>query len=132
MTAREPGARLVLTVGLTESPRSTACLASRPAATITEGLEVLVQLVIAAMATEPLVIGVWVPLIVKDHVTMTVMATATAVPIATFLRQLLMLVFFLSNRIRIGFSAFSTKANEGIFCSPVFLQILEAVGKGFT
>src|ERR1700681_3326522 len=28
MTAREPGARLVLTVGLTERPRSTACFRS--------------------------------------------------------------------------------------------------------
>src|ERR1700730_3465640 len=66
MTAREPGARLVLTVGLTERPRSTACLATRPAAIITEGLEVLVQLVIAAMATEPSVICVWVPAIVTS------------------------------------------------------------------
>src|SRR5207245_1869916 len=48
------GARLVLTVGDTRSPRSTARLASKPAATITEGFEVLVQLVIAAITTEPL------------------------------------------------------------------------------
>src|SRR5437773_9255118 len=34
-------------------PFSTAFLASRPAATITEGFEVLVQLVMAAITTEP-------------------------------------------------------------------------------
>ncbi len=39
------------------SPFSTAFLASRPAATITDGFEVLVQLVIAAITTEPCVIG---------------------------------------------------------------------------
>jgi hypothetical protein len=38
---------------LLRSPRSTAFLASSPAATITEGLEVLVHDVIAAMATAP-------------------------------------------------------------------------------
>ena len=53
MTAREPGARLVLTVGPTERPRATALRASSPAPTMTLGLEVLVQLVMAAMATEP-------------------------------------------------------------------------------
>src|SRR5664279_410449 len=53
VTAREPGARLVLTVGGTVRPRATAFRASRPAATMTVGLDVLVQLVMAAMATEP-------------------------------------------------------------------------------
>ena len=53
MTAREPGASEVLTVGPTRSPRATALRASSPAPTITVGLEVLVQDVIAAMATEP-------------------------------------------------------------------------------
>ena len=53
MTARDPGARLVLTVGPTRRPRSTAFRASRPAPTMTVGLEVFVQLVIAAIATEP-------------------------------------------------------------------------------
>jgi hypothetical protein len=43
-----------LTVGETRSPRSTARLASNPAATITEGFDVLVQLVMAAITTEPL------------------------------------------------------------------------------
>src|SRR5258707_648912 len=52
---REPGARLVFTVGWRDRPRATARFASRPAATITEGFEVLVQLVMAAIATEPLV-----------------------------------------------------------------------------
>ena len=54
MTTREPGPRLVFTHGLVCSPASTALLASRPAATITDGLDVLVQLVIEAMTTEPL------------------------------------------------------------------------------
>ena len=53
MTTFEPGARLVFTQGLVLSPFSTAFLASRPAATITDGFEVLVQLVMAAMTTEP-------------------------------------------------------------------------------
>ena len=35
-------------------PRSTAFLASSPAPTITDGFDVLVQLVMAAIATEPL------------------------------------------------------------------------------
>ena len=38
-------------------PRSTAFLASSPAPTITDGFEVLVQLVMAAIATEPLASG---------------------------------------------------------------------------
>src|SRR2546423_14352743 len=45
---------LVFPRGLGCSPASTAFLASRPAATITDGLDVLVQLVIEAMTTEPL------------------------------------------------------------------------------
>ena len=53
MTTREPGARLVFTYGLTLRPRSTAFCASRPAATITEGFDVFVQLVIAAITTHP-------------------------------------------------------------------------------
>ena len=57
MTTFEPGARLALTQGLVLSPLSTAFLASRPAATITDGFDVLVQLVIAAITTEPWVIG---------------------------------------------------------------------------
>src|SRR2546429_8433528 len=48
VTTFEPGARLVLTYGGTFSPRSRAFFASSPAPIITEGLEVLVQEVIAA------------------------------------------------------------------------------------
>src|SRR5262245_51265019 len=44
---------LVLTVDGTDSPFSTAFRASSPAPSMTIGLEVLVQLVMAAMATEP-------------------------------------------------------------------------------
>src|SRR6185312_6562623 len=53
MTTREPGAREVFTQGLGASPRSAALLASRAAAIITSGLEVLVQEVIAAITTAP-------------------------------------------------------------------------------
>src|SRR5919108_2451995 len=53
MTTLEPGASEVFTHGLAASPRSTALRASRPAASITDGLEVLVQLVIAAITTWP-------------------------------------------------------------------------------
>src|SRR5580700_3715681 len=53
-TTFEPGARLVLTHGLLVSPRSTAFLARRPAPIITDGFEVLVQLVMAAITTAPL------------------------------------------------------------------------------
>ena len=53
MTAFEPGASEVLTVGETRSPRATALRASSPAPTITVGLEVLVQDVMAAIATDP-------------------------------------------------------------------------------
>ena len=42
-----------MTQGLRSRPRSTAFFASSPAATMTDGLEVFVQLVIAAMTTEP-------------------------------------------------------------------------------
>ena len=53
MTTWEPGAKEVLTQGLTVRPRALAFRATRPAATRTLGLEVLVQLVIAAMTTSP-------------------------------------------------------------------------------
>src|SRR5260370_24620275 len=53
MTTLDPGARDVLTHGRELRPRSTAFLASRPAASMTEGFDVLVQLVMAAMATWP-------------------------------------------------------------------------------
>ena len=53
MTALEPGASDVLTVGATVRPRATAFRASSPAPTITVGFEVFVQDVMAAMTTEP-------------------------------------------------------------------------------
>ena len=52
MTTREPGASEHFTFGFTVRPFSTAFLATRPAATITEGFEVFVQEVIAAITTE--------------------------------------------------------------------------------
>src|SRR5215469_2883916 len=61
MTTFEPGASVVLTHGLRSSPASTAFFASSAAPTITEGLEVLVQDVIAAMTTEPWSTDVCVP-----------------------------------------------------------------------
>src|SRR5204863_5706194 len=51
----EPGARLVLTWGGGAMPCSTALRATRPAAIITEGLDVFVHDVIAAITTEPCV-----------------------------------------------------------------------------
>src|SRR5258707_663377 len=51
---REPGASEVLMCGCTLKPASTAFLASRPAASSTPGLEVLVHDVIAAISTSPL------------------------------------------------------------------------------
>ena len=53
MTTPEPGDRLVLMYDLTSSPRSTAFLANSPAPSITDGLLVFVQLVMAAITTEP-------------------------------------------------------------------------------
>src|ERR671930_1637637 len=53
MTTFEPGASVVFTHGLRLSPRSTAFLASSAAPTMTEGLDVFVQDVIAAIATAP-------------------------------------------------------------------------------
>ncbi|SRR6266567_6780518 len=53
MTTLEPGASVVLTHGLRPSPRSTAFFANSAAPIMTVGLDVLVQDVIAAMATAP-------------------------------------------------------------------------------
>src|SRR3954463_6478313 len=53
VTAFDPGARDVLTVGPTRRPRATAFRASSPAPTITVGFDVLVHEVMAAMTTEP-------------------------------------------------------------------------------
>src|SRR3954454_11438284 len=61
MTTFEPGASVVLTHGLRCRPFSTAFLASNAAPTITEGLDVFVHDVIAAMATAPWSISQSVP-----------------------------------------------------------------------
>src|SRR5690349_3576238 len=53
MTTREPGASEVFTHGFGARPRCAAFFASRAAAIITSGLEVLVQEVIAAITTAP-------------------------------------------------------------------------------
>ena len=53
MTTFEPGARVVLTHGLRDRPRSTAFFASSAAPIITYGLDVFVQEVIAAITTCP-------------------------------------------------------------------------------
>ena len=56
VTTREPGAIVVFTYGFTDNPRSTAFFASRPAAIMTDGFDVFVHDVIAAITTEPSVI----------------------------------------------------------------------------
>ena len=53
VTTREPGAKLGLTLGAIVKPACLAFLASKPAAIITLGLLVLVQLVIAAITISP-------------------------------------------------------------------------------
>ena len=55
VTTCEPGAKLVFTQGLTESAAFFHGLLARagPAPSITDGFEVLVQLVMAAMTTAP-------------------------------------------------------------------------------
>src|SRR5689334_8055567 len=53
MTTLDPGASDVFTHGLRVSPRSTAFFASNAAPTMTDGFEVLVHEVIAAMTTAP-------------------------------------------------------------------------------
>src|SRR5690349_5303162 len=53
MTTLEPGASVVFTHGLRDRPRSTAFLASSAAPSMTCGLDVLVQDVIAAITTAP-------------------------------------------------------------------------------
>src|SRR5258705_9413067 len=61
MTTLGPGASVVFTQGRLLSPCSTAFFASSAAATITEGLDVFVQEVIAAITTEPWSTSVRVP-----------------------------------------------------------------------
>ena len=53
MTTLDPGASVVFTQGLRLRPRSTAFLASRAAPTMTDGLDVFVQEVMAAITTAP-------------------------------------------------------------------------------
>jgi hypothetical protein len=53
LTTFDPGARLDFTQGFRSRPRSTAFFARSPAATMTEGFEVFVQEVIAAITTAP-------------------------------------------------------------------------------
>src|ERR1700688_618009 len=53
MTTRDPGASDVLTHGFERRPRLTAFSARSPAASITCGVDVFVQLVIAAITTWP-------------------------------------------------------------------------------
>jgi len=61
VTTRDPGASDVFTHGLRDKPFATAFRANNPAPIMTEGLLVLVQLVIAAMTTAPSVIDVPLP-----------------------------------------------------------------------
>src|SRR5215470_7727774 len=61
MTTLEPGASVVFTHDLRSSPASTAFLASSAAPTITDGLDVFVHEVIAAITTEPWSTEVLVP-----------------------------------------------------------------------
>ncbi len=53
VTTFDPGARLVFTHGRRVSPASTASRASSPAPSMTDGFDVFVQLVIAAITTAP-------------------------------------------------------------------------------
>ncbi|MNP17810.1 hypothetical protein D3C76_1102540 [compost metagenome] len=59
MATLEPGAKEVFTHGLRTRPSALAFFATRPAATTLRGLEVLVQLVMAAMITAPSGIRPW-------------------------------------------------------------------------
>ena len=61
MTTLEPGASVVFTQGLRARPASTAFLASRAAPTMTEGFDVFVHDVMAAMTTDPWSTDVRVP-----------------------------------------------------------------------
>src|ERR1700691_2120391 len=61
MTTLDPGASVVFTHGLRDRPALTAFLARRAAPTMTNGFEVFVQEVIAAITTEPWSIVAVVP-----------------------------------------------------------------------
>src|ERR1700758_1355292 len=75
MTTLDPGASEVLTQGLRFRPRSTAFLASRAAPTMTDGFDVFVQEVIAAMTTEP-----WSTAVVGPSSSVTWIGFAARVP----------------------------------------------------
>src|SRR5438270_1424658 len=68
MTTLEPGASEVFTHGLRCRPRSTAFFASKPAPTMTNGLDVFVQDVMAATTTAPWSISTSSPSRVKRAV----------------------------------------------------------------
>src|ERR1700689_1346404 len=61
MTTLEPGASVVFTHGLRSSPASTAFLATSAAPIMTDGLDVFVHDVIAAITTDPWSTDVVVP-----------------------------------------------------------------------
>src|SRR5215469_3875220 len=61
MTTLDPGASVVFTQGLRASPALTALRASSAAPTMTNGFDVLVHDVMAAITTEPWSTLVWVP-----------------------------------------------------------------------
>ncbi|CAB4745785.1 unannotated protein [freshwater metagenome] len=65
MTTLEPGANVVFTHGLLDSPFSTAFFANKPAPIITLGFEVFVQEVIDAITTAPFEIALSLPLRLK-------------------------------------------------------------------
>src|SRR5262249_10660462 len=73
-TTFEPGARDDFTHGLVLRPLFTAFRASKPAASITEGFDVFVQLVIAAITTAPFLSAKVLPL----YSTLTPSSLATA------------------------------------------------------
>src|SRR3990172_3075881 len=79
VTTFDPGAMLVLTQGLRLRPRWTALRASSPAPIMTDGLDVLVQLVMAATTTEPSLNWKRVPSYSHSAVAATSGAAATAV-----------------------------------------------------
>src|ERR1700753_874666 len=66
VTTCEPGASEVFTHGFGISPLAWALRATRPAATRTDGLEVLVQEVIAAITTSPWVSAKFLPATCTD------------------------------------------------------------------
>src|SRR5687768_2316944 len=85
VTTFDPGARLVFTHGFRFNPSSTARLATRPAAIITLGFDVFVQLVMAAITTDPCSISM-------------AAASATAAPPSRPVDGAVLIPFFSSGR----------------------------------